>query len=248
MCLILFAWRSHPQHKLLVAANRDEFYSRPTCAATFWEEAPYILAGRDLDQGGSWLGITRDGRFAAVTNVRNPSAPQGSRSRGFLVSNFLSSNDSPEHFGATLQSTLKEYSPFNLLAGDGERLYYGNSNGDWRQLQPGIYGLSNATLDTPWPKVVEGKQSLIGIMTTDPTEENLFALLANREPAETDALPDTGINPDMEKRLSSRFIQFDGYGTRSSTLLMQSYNNRMTFVEKQFGETGAESAIHRYKF
>ncbi len=246
MCLILFAWRSHPQHKLLVAANRDEFYARPASAATFWDEAPHILAGRDLEQGGSWLGITRDCRFAAVTNVRNPAAPQGSRSRGFLVSDFLTSNDNPEHFGAALQSTLKEYSPFNLLAGDGEQLYYGNSNGDWRELQPGIYGLSNATLDTPWPKVVEGKQLLIEAMMTDPEEESLFALLANRKPADTDALPETGINRDMEKRLSSRFIQLDGYGTRSSTLLLQSYNNRMKFVEKQFDQTGTESAIHRY--
>lgn len=240
MCLIVFAWRSHSQHKLLVAANRDEFYARPTEAAHFWKDAPHILAGRDLEQGGIWLGITTSGRFAALTNVRNPQAPLGSLSRGLLVSDFLNSDATPQQFLQQLQATLSSYSPFNLLLGDGDQLHYGNSQGECRELQPGIYGLSNATLDTPWPKVMHSKQQLFDLMTHEPRQDELFALLANREHASENALPDTGIDSALERQLSARFIHMKGYGTRSSTLLSCSHTGDIQFTEKQFDDNGLE--------
>lgn len=238
MCLILLAWRSHPQHKLLVAANRDEFYARATAPAHFWNDAPHILAGRDLQQGGSWLGMTRHGRFAAITNVRNPGAALGSQSRGLLVRNFLDSDATPEDFLQQLQYSLSDYSPFNLLLGDGEHLYFGNSTGHSRELQPGIYGLSNATLDTPWPKVVEGKRALLELMTAGVNTEQLFELLADRHLADDAELPTTGISQELEKKLSARFIHFDTYGTRSSTVLTLSHNNEITLSEKTFDSSG----------
>lgn len=238
MCLILVAWRCHPEHKLLVAANRDEFYHRPAASIHFWDDAPQILAGRDLEQGGSWLGITRSGRFAALTNIRNPSAPQGSRSRGFLVRDFLAGDHTPADFHAQLQPTLSTYSPFNLLLGDGESLHYSNSHGDWRTLQPGVYGLSNGELDSPWPKVLSGKQQLLSLLTGEIDVEALFDLLADRQPAPEDELPDTGIDRVLEKRLSSRFIHFEGYGTRCSTLVLQTHRNRISLWERGFDQHG----------
>ncbi|HNL92645.1 MAG TPA: NRDE family protein, partial [Pseudomonadales bacterium] len=160
MCLILFAWQCHPQYKLVVAANRDEFYARPSAPVHFWQDTPQILAGRDLEQGGTWLGVTRNKRFAAITNVRDPTAKQGALSRGYLVRDFLTSEQSPANFIAQLQSHLADYSPFNLLLSDSNTLHYCNSSGEMLPLQPGVYGLSNAALDTPWPKVESCKQAL----------------------------------------------------------------------------------------
>ncbi|HSC74939.1 MAG TPA: NRDE family protein [Pseudomonadales bacterium] len=248
MCLILLAWRSHPQHKLLVAANRDEFYARPTATAHFWEDAPHILAGRDLEKGGSWLGVTKNGRFAAVTNVRNMNATTGSLpgelSRGLLVQNFLDSEKAPADFLQALQSSLHHYSPFNLLVSDGNQLYYGNSQGECRELQPGVYGLSNAALDTPWPKVIDGKQKLFDLMCSETKPDHLFDVLADRQQAQDSELPDTGIDPILEKYLSARFIQLDGYGTRCSTVVMQTYAGEIVFQEKQFDQYGLET--HNY--
>jgi uncharacterized protein with NRDE domain len=238
MCLILFAWRSHPQHKLLVAANRDEFYSRPATAAHFWQESPHILAGRDAEKGGTWLGVTRRGRFAAVTNVRKPGSPTGNLSRGKLVQAFLDSNASPAEFLQQIQLSLPDYSPFNLLICDGEQLHYINNDGDTRKLQPGLYGLSNAALDTPWPKVVNGKQQLFSLIMQQTDSELLFELLAGQEQADDEELPDTGIDMVLEKKLSARFIHMDGYGTRCSTVLMQSHDNHTRLWERQFGQDG----------
>ena len=251
MCLILFAWRSHPQYKLLVAANRDEFYARPTAPAHFWNDAPHILAGRDLEQGGTWLGITTSGRFAALTNVRKLQAPLGTLSRGLLVSDYLNSDATPEQFLHKLQPELSNYSPFNILLGDGEHLYYGNSAGDACELQPGVYGLSNAALDTPWPKVATGKQALHQLITqevmaTEPDAEQLFELLADNNQANDTELPDTGVGIALEKQLSPRFIHFDTYGTRCSTVVMQSHSGEIVFLEKQFDETGKETDTTRY--
>jgi uncharacterized protein with NRDE domain len=247
MCLILFAWRSHPQYKLLVAANRDEFYVRPTEAAHFWKDAPHILAGRDLEQGGTWLGVTTSRRFAALTNVRNPHAPLGQKSRGLLVSDYLNSNEKPEKFLQRLQPDLANYSPFNLLTGDSEHLYYSNSVGVQRELQPGIYGLSNAALDTAWPKVTGGKQALaIAMMAGEIKPEQLFNILANTEKADAMELPDTGVGIELEKQLSARFIHMDTYGTRCSTVVTQSSSNEMYFLEKQFDEKNIATKIQSY--
>lgn len=247
MCLILVAWRSHPQHKLLVAANRDEFYTRLSAPAHFWPDIPHILAGRDLEQGGSWLGVTKNGRFSATTNIRNPAATPGNLSRGLLVSSFLESDTTPEKFLQQLQPSLAGYSPFNLLLGDGEHLYYGDSSGHSRALQPGIYGLSNASLDTPWPKVVSGKQQLFELMTREPQPEHLFGLLSDRQQAHEDELPDTGIDAELEKHLSARFIHLDGYGTRCSTVMAQAHDGGIHFIEKQFDHFGQETSQYSTK-
>lgn len=253
MCLILFAWRSHPRHKLLVAANRDELYARPTAPAHFWNDAPHILAGRDLEQGGTWFGITTSGRFAALTNVRNLQTLAGKLSRGLLVSDFLNSNVTAEQFSQQLQSTLSDYSPFNLILCDGEHLYYSNSAGDTFELPPGIYGLSNAALDTPWPKVADGKQALLNLtttflnlQTTEAEAEQFFLLLADTSQAAEAELPDTGVGIALEKQLSSRFIHFDTYGTRCSTVLMQSYSGETAFLERQFDGAGQASDTTHY--
>ena len=220
MCLILFAWQCHPQYKLVVAANRDEFYARPSAPAHFWQDIPQILAGRDLEQGGTWLGVTRNRRFAAITNVRDPSATQGALSRGHLVRDFLTSEQSPTNFIAQLQNHLTDYSPFNLLLSDGNTLHYCNSSGEMLSLQPGVYGLSNAALDTPWPKVESGKQALTETLS-DPQHESLFCLLADRTTASDTQLPATGIPQWLEQKLSASFIHFDSYGTRCSTVILQ---------------------------
>lgn len=248
MCLILFAWLSHPQHKLLVAANRDEFYARPTAPAHFWNDTPHILAGRDLEQGGTWLGVTTSSRFAALTNVRNLQAPLGTLSRGLLVSDFLNSDATPEQFLQQLQPELSNYSPFNIVLGDDEHLYYGNSAGDALELQPGVYGLSNAALDTPWPKVAAGKQALLKLMAMEPDVEQLFELLADNNQANDTELPDTGVGIALEKQLSPRFIHFDTYGTRCSTIVMQSNSGEIIFLEKQFDATGQETDTCNYTF
>ncbi|MEZ5539705.1 MAG: NRDE family protein [Pseudomonadales bacterium] len=246
MCLILFAWQSHPQYKLVVAANRDEFYARSSAPAHFWQDAPNILAGRDLEQGGTWLGVTRNARFAAITNVRDPSAPEGTHSRGHLVRDFLSSNQSPAQFITQLQNHLADYSPFNLLLGDGNALHYCNSNGENFALQAGIYGLSNAALDTPWPKVEAGKQALTETLS-DLEHESLFCLLADKTIASDDQLPNTGIPQWLEQKLSASFIHFDNYGTRCSSLVLQTHDHQTHFFERQFNEQGTAIATQTFQ-
>lgn len=246
MCLILFAWQSHPQYKLVVAANRDEFYARPSAPAQFWQDAPHILAGRDLEQNGTWLGVTRSGRFAAITNVRDPTAKQGAHSRGHLVRDFLNSDNSPNCFISQIQSALAEYSPFNLLLSDGNALHYCNSRGENIALQPGVYGLSNAALDTPWPKVNIGKQALADTLS-DVQHESLFCLLADRTPADNHQLPTTGIPQWLEHKLSASFIHFDSYGTRCSTLVLQTLNGRIDFLERQFDTQGNPSTTQAFQ-
>jgi uncharacterized protein with NRDE domain len=246
MCLILFAWQCHPQYKLVVAANRDEFYARPSAPAHFWQDTPHILAGRDLEQGGTWLGVTRSKRFAAITNVRDPSAKQGTLSRGYLVRDFLASKQSPTNFIAQLQNHLTDYSPFNLLLSDGHTLHYCNSSGEMLSLQPGVYGLSNAALDTPWPKVESGKQALSDNLS-DVQHESLFCLLSDRTQASEEQLPTTGIPQWLEQKLSASFIHFDSYGTRCSTLMLQAHNDNMDFLERQFSDDGSPIATRQFQ-
>ncbi len=246
MCLILFAWQQHAQYKLVVAANRDEFYARPTAPAQFWHDTPQILAGRDLEQGGTWLGVTRSGRFAAITNVRDPSAKIGAHSRGHLVRNFLTSTQTPTAFIAQLHDHLAGYSPFNLLLSNGSSLHYCNSRGENFALPAGIYGLSNAALDTPWPKVESGKQALTETLS-DPQHESLFCLLADRTTASDTQLPATGIPQWLEQKLSASFIHFDSYGTRCSTVILQTYDGQLDFLERQFNEQGEAIATQIFQ-
>ncbi|WP_210397143.1 NRDE family protein [Motiliproteus sediminis] len=238
MCLIVVAYRIHPRFPLIVAANRDEFYQRPTAAAHFWPDHPQLLAGRDQRAGGTWLGLTREGRFAAITNVRNgrevpPAAP---RSRGELPSRFLLGSDSSRSYARDQQPQDAHYAGYNLLLFDGQELgYHSNRYPGQQALNPGIYGLSNASLDTPWPKLLRAKRALAdAVEAEEPDSEQLFRLLADPLPAPADALPDTGIAAEWEALLSSCFITSADYGTRCSTLVLRSATGDTRVLERSF--------------
>jgi uncharacterized protein with NRDE domain len=237
MCLILFAHQASPRYRLVVAANRDELYDRPTAPAAFWSDAPGVLAGRDLREGGTWMGITRAGRFAAVTNYREmPLVRDGKRSRGHLVAGFLRSASAPDAYADELAREGQEYNGFNLLVGDGASLAYVSNRGAGPLvLSPGVYGLSNALLDTAWPKVVRGKQALAGALTgpAGELEGRLFEALADRSVAADPLLPETGVGTERERALSAAFIVTPQYGTRCSTVLIVTMDGRVTFTERR---------------
>lgn len=242
MCLILFAWQRHENFPLILIANRDEFYERPTAPAAFWEDAPRLLAGRDLRGGGTWLGITRQGRLAALTNYRDPAAlKNGAPSRGKIVSDFLRGRRTPEAYLRGLSPQAAEYNGFGLLVGSPRKLYYFSNRGERVQLMPGIHGMSNHLLDTPWPKVERGKQALRYLLAREkaPSPEALLELLADRSRPPDDQLPVTGVGLEWERILSPLFIESPVYGTRASTVLLIDRQGRTLFVERVFnGEAG----------
>ncbi len=242
MCLILFAYRVHPRYELVLAANRDEFYHRPTAPMAFWQDAPELLAGRDLQAGGTWLGLNRKGRFAAVTNYRDPrSARTSAVSRGLLISDFLQTPLSAWDYLAQLASRSDEYSGFNLLLWDlGNLYYYANQNGSPQQLEPGLYGLSNHLLDTPWPKVEKGRQGLARLLK-EPNglePEDLLNLLEDRILASDAELPVTGMGLEWERLLSPMFIESSEYGTRCSTVLLIEQDEAVRVLEKTWDDGG----------
>ena len=252
MCLILVARDVHPDYALVVAANRDEFYERPTAPAARWEDAPDVLGGRDLQAGGTWLGIDRSGRFAAVTNYRQGrrEAP-APRSRGLLVSEFLTTPVPASAYLDRVRRDADLYNGFNLIAGDaGELLYFSNRGGPPRALAPGIYGLSNHLLDTPWPKVAATKGALRVLLTRGAPEliPGLFGLLADQRQAEDHRLPSTGVSLEWERLLSAAFIVSDGYGTRSSTVVLVGRDGRIVFEERTFSEGGRPAGTVRSEF
>jgi uncharacterized protein with NRDE domain len=243
MCLIVFAVQSHPQRPLLVAANRDEFYRRPSAALEIWPEDPQVMAGRDLQGGGTWMGVGRDGRWAAVTNVRNPRDMQpGRRSRGWLVRDYLLGENGPGDFLERLQAEADAFPGFNLLVGaGGETWYFSNRSGTPPQrLAPGIYALSNALLNTPWPKVEGTRKDLAELLAAPepPGATALYDLLAHEKCAADEALPDTGVSREWERILSARFIRSKDYGTRCSTLLQVSCSGQVEFCERSFATPG----------
>ncbi len=238
MCLLLLAIKSHPRYKLILAANRDEYYERPTAQADFWEESPWLLAGRDLRAGGTWLGISTEGRIAAITNYRDPaSVRDNAPSRGELVSRFLLEREGPSEYLERLEQEGPDYNGFNLVFGDKDTLYWYSNRGDsGRLLGPGIHGLSNHLLDTPWPKVIRGKTGMATLLSggRDLDGEELFTLLLDRHMAEDESLPDTGVGLLWERILSPLFITSPHYGTRSSTLMLIDQDDRVSFVERTF--------------
>ncbi len=251
MCLILVALGNHPDYPLVLAANRDEFYDRPTATADFWEDAPEVLGGRDLEAGGTWLGITRTGRWAAVTNFRDP--PQKSAagaSRGYLVSDYLKGTGTPGEYMEKIHERRKSYRGFNLLAGTAhEAWYFSNKGGEVRKLQAGIYGLSNHFLDTPWPKVVSGREALASeLERAKPDPWKLFTLLGDRAVVPDHLLPETGVGLEWERLLSSRFIASPRYGTRASTVLMIDQSGKALFLERNFFPGRKEGAEVRVEF
>jgi uncharacterized protein with NRDE domain len=236
MCLILFAWRAHPDYPLVVAANRDEFFSRRTAAADFWEDAPEVLAGRDLEAGGTWLGIARSGRFAALTNYRDPSRNKPSApTRGELVSRYLTGSMPPQAYLSELETGADRYNGFNLIFGDLDGLWCFSNCGEGEQdLAPGVYGLSNHLLDTPWPKVARGKSALGAALQALPDEAPLFGLLRDDRIAPDEALPRTGISIEWERLLSAGFVRSPQYGTRSATVLLQDKSAVVRFIEQTY--------------
>lgn len=241
MCLILFAIDSHPRYPLLLAANRDEYYGRPTRPLQPWPEQPQVLAGRDLTAGGTWLGLTRAGRFAAVTNVReDPTQPAWQHSRGELTTLFLLGDQSAADYTGEAHARGEHYAGFNLLVADANGLYYcSNRNGaSPRRLDAGVYGLSNDTLDTAWPKVESGKRQLRDLLNGEPDPQSLLALLMDTHRPADARLPDTGIGLERERLLSSRFIASDIYGTRASTVLLIDSDGLATVWEQNFRSGG----------
>jgi len=238
MCLILLSFSTDADDSLIVAANRDEYYDRPTGPLAFWREAPHVLAGRDIRGGGTWLGVTCKGRIAALTNFRDPSAIRGDApSRGLLVSNFLEGTDSPQNYLKRIRTTAHQYNPFNLLVGDRSVLYYySNRTDEIQQLNTGLYGLSNHLLDTPWPKVQKGKESLEILIKSKKrvSPEALFGILTDQSFPPEKHLPDTGVGPEWERLLSPVFITSRTYGTRSATVLIFNKSGRLTVAERPF--------------
>ena len=254
MCLILVAHRAHPRYRLVVAANRDEFFQRPATAADYWSDAPHVLGGRDLDKGGTWMGVTTAGRWAAVTNFRDGTSPEpGTRSRGELVASYLCGSTGAQVYVATMQPRAREYHGFNLLAGDASGMHYlSNKDDGSMMLAPGIYGLSNHFLDSPWPKVEHGKvamlDALAGSAKPDRLIDALLATLSDRSVADERVLPSTGISEEWEKQLSAAFISAPGYGTRASTVLLIDHDGEVHFHERSFGRHGELLEDRRYRF
>ena len=238
MCLILFANKVHPKYKLILAANRDEFYKRRTRPAQWWEDKEDILAGKDLEGGGTWMGISKSGRFAALTNYRKlPVTEQYNSTRGALVTDFLDDNMSTSDFLKTIHSSKNEFDGYNLIFGNSDGLaYFSNRGASEENVEAGVHGLSNALLDSPWPKVERGKEALTSIINSsvilDPNQ--LFEMLHNTDLASDENLPDTGIEIEFERILSAAFIESPDYGTRLSTVLLIDNENRVHFEERAF--------------
>jgi len=241
MCLVVLAVRPGTALPLLVAANRDEFHARPTSVAGVWPDSPGLFGGRDLEAGGTWLGVTERGRFAAVTNYRDPRAPKGTRSRGELVAGYLRSSLDPSLFLEALGRRAADYAPFNLVVGDaGGVQVFSSRTGRAERLSSGIHGLSNHLLDTPWPKVrrTTGRMARLLSRAEAPTAEELLDLLRDETRAGDDELPETGVGLDMERFLSPPFIVGPSYGTRSSTVVLFHAGGPITFHERTFDPGG----------
>jgi uncharacterized protein with NRDE domain len=250
MCLLVLAWRTHPRYRLIVAANRDEFHERPTAPLAKWTGPSDILAGQDLRAGGTWLGIDRQHRFGAVTNFRDLQRPRRSApSRGGLVPAFLAQNASPADFLARLETDAPGYAGMNLLVSDTEELWYASNRLDRfaHPLTPGVYGLSNEFLDTPWPKlrrIRERFETWLGTTSADPVTE-LLALLADRAPA-ADEHPSSGLSPEWERALSAPFVVHPTYGTRSTTVLLLEPGGGAVMAERRFDPSGTPSGDSEY--
>jgi uncharacterized protein with NRDE domain len=252
MCLVLLAWRMHPEFPLVFAGNRDEAYERPSAAAGFWADDPEIFGGRDLEKGGTWLGVTRTGRLAAVTNYRGGSAARTApRSRGELTVAFLRGTSEPRAYLEEVATRPSDYGGFTLIAGDPERMHcVSNRAPGIVEITPGVHGLSNHLLDTPWPKVRRGRERLAALMKADEAGlvRGLFEALADRTAAPDAELPDTGVGLQRERELSCAFVAGERYGTRASTVLLVSRNGEVVCVERRYGARGAALGETKQRF
>jgi len=251
MCLILFSLDRHPTYKLVIAANRDEFFDRKTSEAHFWKDAPDIVGGRDLEAHGTWMAMTRAGRISMVTNYRDPANIRADApSRGKLVTDYLLSAKNPREFLEDLRPGAASYNGFNLLVGNPEELWYlSNYQDGIHPVTKGVHGLSNHLLETPWPKVTRGKEQLSTLLTQDSIDpESLFEMLYDEMPAMENQLPDTGIGRERERALSSMFIKTPGYGTRCSTVVLVTHGNDVTYAERVYDLSTYAHSLQSFKF
>ncbi len=241
MCLVVIAWHVHPDYRLVVAANRDEFRSRPSSPAHWWTDQASVLAGRDLEAGGTWMGLSRDGRFAALTNYRDPSGHKpGAPSRGMLVRDCLTDKRSAVETLSSLSEVSSRYVGFNLLLSDGATLaIHESTTGVVRPLEAGIYGLSNRVLDTDWPKLRRAKAAFQPALAALPDANPMLALLRDEQVADDHELPHTGVSADWERLLSPIFIRAPDYGTRCSSVVTVRHDGQTRFSEWSWDEHGA---------
>lgn len=242
MCLVVIGWQQHPEFPLIIAGNRDEFHARPTERAHWWSDAPDIVGGRDLQAGGTWLALHRGGRFATVTNYRDREPPSPKfRSRGHLVTEFLNSAESPVDYLNAIDGS--DYAGFNLLVSDGmTSAWHSNRGNEVRTLAPGVYGLSNALLDSPWHKVVRSKAALEGLIRRDKVNETeLFRLLDDREKASVGEVESDRLPFETAHAISAPFIVLPDYGTRSSSVALLDTAGRWRFHERRFDAGGSKT-------
>ena len=251
MCLIFVSFHNHSRYKLIVAANRDEFYNRRTAPAQWWKDHPRILGGRDLEADGTWMAITASGKVGLVTNYRdpkniNPLAP----SRGHLVSDYLEKEYTANQYVREVEKKARLYNGFNLLAGTVDELWYiSNYKDGLQKLKPGFYGLSNHLLDTPWPKLMRGKERLKPILKKNDIQPTaLMDFLYDGTRAADGQLPDTGIGLELERALSSMFIKTPGYGTRCSTIVLVDKHNHVLFSERVYDVETFQYASNNFEF
>lgn len=247
VCLIAFA-TDVGENVLVLAANRDEYYTRPTASASRWRDAPQVWGGRDLEAGGTWLALSRTGRLAAVTNVRGSPVRPRARSRGLLCRDFVAGDDNATTYARRVVENRAEFADFNLLVHDGRAMQYvsGSAN-DPVLVPPGVHGLSNAALDVPWPKVARAKAALRDAVEGPPESlvGALFAMLADRRGASDAELPHTGVSLEFERALAPIFLSSDAYGTRASTVVVWRRDGQALFEERSFGANGAPMGVVR---
>jgi len=251
MCLIFISFQHHPSYKLVVAGNRDEFYNRRTASADYWEDYPQILAGRDLEAGGTWMGMSTTGKISMLTNYRDPkNIDPAAPSRGQLVSDFLKLDITPEKYLKGVDGNGKKYNGFNLIVGDSNELwYYSNYKKGIERLAPGYYGISNHLLETPWPKVTRGKQKMENAIRREQIDiEEMFEILYDDHTAPDNQLPDTGLSLERERALSSMFIKTDNYGSRCSTVVLVDATDKVLFSERVYNLTTFEHATRTFEF
>jgi uncharacterized protein with NRDE domain len=250
MCLIFAALNSHATYKLIVAANRDEFYNRNTAPASYWADFPNVVGGRDLEAGGTWMGVTTGGKISMLTNYRDPkNIRAGAPSRGHLVADYLEQEVNAQDYIKHVQAHAAEYNGFNLIVGTVDELYYlSNYRDGITRIDNGLFGLSNHLLDTPWPKVMKGKEKLLPLLgKPDITTDDLMDFLYDDQPASGN-LPDTGIGIERERALSSMFIKSPGYGSRCSTVVLVDKHNRVQFTERVYDLITFEYTTSAFEF
>ena len=238
MCLIAVAWRASARRPLIVAANRDEAHARPTAPAAWWPDAPRVLAGRDLMAGGTWLGVDRRGRFAAVTNLAGGAPSVGQRSRGALVAEFLRGAEPAAAYAARIGAEVDAYGPFNLLVSDGDALWFVGTRSPAHALGPGVHAVSNVEPDVDWPKVTAARDGLVGLIDDPSPEQGLFSLLAQRR------TPADG----YDARQVSPFQLDPIWGTRSSTVVVTDHRGGVRFTERSFDSRGTPVGEVRFEF